>query len=215
MMGGVTTPPDLDARKAALRAEVRAARRDRSDDARADVEARLAVRLGLIPEIAALASDPGSGVVAVYASFGTEPRTGRIRDLLRLSGIRALLPVIRPDGGLDWAWDTGTVADGAVSPGVPEPTGPVVAEGMPGLVALGCRVVLTPALAVDLRGNRIGKAGGYYDRLFAALDGVDPALRPLLVAVVHDEDVVAEVPTGAYDRQVDAVLTPSRYVVLR
>ena len=214
MMGGVTLPADLDARKAMLREEVRARRRARPDDVRAGVDAALAVRLGSIPQIAALAADPGSGVVAVYASFGTEPRTGRMRDLLRLSGVRALLPVIRADGGLSWAWDGDALADGTVSPGVPEPTGPVVAEGMAGLVALGCRVVLAPALAVDLRGNRIGKAGGYYDRLFAGLDDVEAGRRPLLVAVVHDEDVVEEVPAGPYDRRVDAVLTPSRYVVL-
>ncbi len=215
MMGGVTPPPDLDERKTTVRADARARRRARSDDDRAEVDAGLAVRVGSIPEIAALAADPGSGVVAVYASFGTEPRTARMRDLFRLSGVRVLLPVIRADGGLDWAWDTGAVADGSVSPGVPEPTGPVVATGMSGLVALGCRVVLTPALAVDPEGNRIGKAGGYYDRLFAGLDDVEPAQRPLLVAVVHDDDVVDAVPTGPHDRRVDAILTPSGYVVLR
>lgn len=214
MMGRVTLPTDLDERKAALRAVVRAHRRARPADVRADVEARLAVRVGAIPQVAVLTASPAGGTVAVYASFGTEPGTGRMRDLFRLSGVRALLPVIRADGGLDWAWDTGPVADGAVSPGVPEPTGPVVGEGMQGLVALGCRVVLAPALAVDLHGNRIGKAGGYYDRLFAGLDDVDVALRPLLVAVVHDEDVVDAVPAGPHDRRVDAVLTPSRYVVL-
>jgi len=32
--------------------------------------------------------------------------------------------------------------------------------------------------------------------------------------VVHDEDVVDAVPAGPYDRRVDAILTPSRYVVL-
>ena len=213
-MGRVTLPPDLDQRKASLREQVRSRRRARSLEARTDVEARLAVRGGAIPEVAALVADPTSGTVAVYASFGTEPGTGRTRALLELSGVRALLPVIRADGGLDWAWDTGAVAAGAVSPGVPEPTGPVVGEEMAGLVALGCRVVLAPALAVDLRGNRIGKAGGYYDRLFGGLDDVDVALRPLLVAVVHDEDVVDAVPTGPHDRRVDAILSPSRYVVL-
>jgi len=208
----VTLPPE-DA-KAALREEVRARRRARSDHERADVEAQLAVRVGVIPEIAELVADPGSGCVAAYASYGTEPGTGRMRDLFELAGLRVLLPVIRSDGGLDFAWDSGTVALGPVSPGIPEPTGPVVASGMHGLVSLGCRVVLAPGLAVDLAGDRLGKAGGYYDRLFAELDDVDPVLRPVLVAVVHDDDVVTSVPTGSHDRRVDAVLTPTRYLRL-
>jgi len=208
----VTLPPDV--RKDALREQVRARRRSRPAHERADVEAQLAVRVGAVPEIAALVADPASGCVAAYASYGTEPGTGRLRDLLGLSGVRTLLPVIRADGGLDFAWDTGSVAPGAVSPSVPEPTGTPVAEGTAGLVAHGCRVVLTPALAVDMDGNRIGKAGGYYDRLFTELDSLDAAVRPLLVAVVHDDDIVDEVPTGPHDRRVDAVLTPTRYVRL-
>ena len=207
-------PSTLDDRKSELREAVRARRRSRTPDERDSVAARLAVQVGAIPAIAALVAAPGSGCVALYASFGTEPGTARLRALFELSGVRVLLPVIRPDGGLDWAWDTGAVGAGAVSPGVPEPTGPVAGHGMAGLVELGCTVVLAPALAVDMSGNRIGKAGGYYDRLFGELDGVDPARRPLLVAVVHDDDVVDEVPTGPHDRRVDAILTPSRYLDL-
>ena len=94
------------------------------------------------------------------------------------------------------------------------PSGPgnstdVVASGMPGLVALGCRVILAPALAVDVDGHRIGKAGGYYDRLLAGLDAVDPARRPIVVAVIHDDEVLDAVPVAAHDRSVDAALTPS------
>ena len=209
----MTLPPE-DA-KAVLRDQVRARRRAHDDHARAEVEAQLAVRVGAIPEIAALVADPASGCVAAYASYGTEPGTGRLRGLLELAGVRVVLPVIRGDGGLDFAWDTGTVDSGSVSPGVPEPTGPIAASGLDGLVALACRVALVPALAVDLQGNRLGKAGGYYDRLLANLHRLDAGSRPLLVAVVHDDDVVGSVPTEAHDVAVDAVLTPSRYLVLR
>ena len=211
--GRVTLPPSIDVRKAELRVHVRAQRRARSTEDRIEIDRLLAVRLGSITQIAALVADPGSGCVAAYASYGTEPGTGRLRGLLELSGVRVLLPVIRPDGGLAFAWDTGTVGDGTVSPGIPEPTTEPVAQSMADLAGLGCTVVLTPALAVDLRGRRIGKAGGYYDRLFAGLDHLDPTLHPWRVAVVHDDDVVDEVPTEPHDRSVDAILTPTRYLV--
>jgi 5-formyltetrahydrofolate cyclo-ligase len=86
---------------------------------------------------------------------------------------------------------------------------------MADLVALGCRVVLAPALAVDVHGNRIGKAGGYYDRFLAGLDDLHPAQRPVVVAVLHDDELVDDVPATAHDRPVDAVLTPTRYHRLR
>jgi 5-formyltetrahydrofolate cyclo-ligase len=123
--------------------------------------------------------------------------------------------VIRDDGDLDWAWDRGDLGPGAVSPGIPEPTGEIVGRGASGLVALGVRVLFAPALGVDLAGHRIGKAGGYYDRLLADLDTAAPAYRPLVVAVVHDDDLVETVPVQAHDRAVDAILTPTRYLDLR
>ena len=201
--------------KSALRERLRAGRRARDEAARAEVERLLAVRLGEVPGIAELVADPSRGCVTTYASFGTEPRTGALRALLAVSGVRVLLPVIRDDGLLDWADDSDDLSEDGVSKGIPEPTGEPVGTGMAGLLAAGCRVVLAPALGVDVHGNRIGKAGGYYDRLLAGLDDVDAAVRPLVVAVVHDDEVVDVVPAEAHDRPVDGVLTPSGFRRLR
>lgn len=213
--------PEPRERKAELREQVRARRRARDQTARDAVAAQLAVRVGAIPQIAALVADPASGCVAAYASFGTEPGTGPLRDLLALSGARVLLPVIGEDGGLDWGWDGGELATDGLSRGIPEPQGDVVGHGADGLRALGCRVVLVPALAVDGAGNRLGKGGGYYDRLLSALDA-HPDSAPLLCAVVHDDEVLDApdgpgpgIPVEPFDRPVDAVLTPSAYLPLR
>jgi 5-formyltetrahydrofolate cyclo-ligase len=203
----VTVP--VDDLKNELRGRVRAARRARDEAARDEVDRLLAVRVGEISAVAALVDGSLQGCVAAYAAYGTEPRTGRLRALLELSGVRVLLPVIRDNGGLDWADDGGPLHDDGVSKGIPEPTSDVVARGMPGLVELGCRVILAPALAVDLHGHRIGKAGGYYDRLLAGLDDVAPSQRPIVVAVVHDDEVLDDIPVAAHDRPVDAALTPS------
>ncbi|MFN8167603.1 MAG: 5-formyltetrahydrofolate cyclo-ligase [Candidatus Nanopelagicales bacterium] len=208
---------DVAVEKAALRGLVRGRRRARPDDERLAAARGLAVRVGAVPEVAALAADPSSGVVAAYASFGTEPGTDELRALLAVSGVRVLLPVIAEDGGLDWGWDHGELATTGVSLGIPEPQGDVVGHGADGLHQLGCRVVLVPALAVDLAGRRIGKGGGYYDRLIAALDA-HPGTAPLLCAVVHDDEVLDAdpgIPADPWDRPVDAVLTPERFLRLR
>jgi len=75
-------------------------------------------------------------------------------------------------------------------------------------------VLLVPALAVDGAGHRIGKAGGFYDRLLADRERLAPAARPLVVAVVHDDELLDAIPTEPHDERVDAVVTPRRYVVL-
>ena len=198
----------VDDLKNELRGRIRASRRARDEEARDEVDRLLALRVGEIPTVAALVEGTTTGCVAAYAAYGTEPRTGRMRALLELSGVRVLLPVIRDDGELDWADDGGPLHEDGVSKGIPEPSTDVVARGMAGLVDLGCRVVLAPALAVDVHGHRIGKAGGYYDRLLAGLDDVAPARRPLVVAVVHDDEVLDAIPVAAHDRPVDAALTP-------
>ena len=63
--------------------------------------------------------------------------------------------------------------------------------------------MLVPALAVDGMGRRLGKGGGHYDRSL-------PLARPgtPLVAVVRDEELVAELPTEPHDVVMTAALTP-------
>ncbi len=198
--------------KRVLRRELRERRGVRSEADRRAVDSALAVRAGEIPEIAALVDDPASGCLSAYASFGTEPGTVALRALLALSGVRVLLPVIESVGTLGWAWDTGDAVPraGSGSLAIPEPTGPIVGYGGAGLLDLGCRTVLVPALGIGYDGRRIGQGGGYYDRLFAELDG-DLRPPPRLVAVVHADELLEHVPGEEHDHAVDAVLTPSSY----
>lgn len=134
---------------------------------------------------------------AVYASFGTEPPTAAL--LAALAGRRVLLPVVLPDGDLDWAaWD-GRLPGG---------TAPIEPEGArlgPGAVA-ECDLVVVPALAVDRRGVRLGRGGGSYDRALRRARG-------LVVALLHDGELVDQLPEDAHDVRVGAVATPSRGVV--
>src|SRR5687767_6880935 len=78
--------------KAALRAAV-LADLDASDQAAGEAVAALLLRL---PEVA------GAGCVAAYASMGREVDTRPFLDSLVAKGVRVLLPVLRPDGSLDW-----------------------------------------------------------------------------------------------------------------
>jgi len=58
-------------------------------------------------------------------------------------------------------------------------------------------VVLTPGVGFDLRGNRLGRGKGYYDRAFR---GVLAGARRL--ALAYEFQVVPEIPAGPDDEQV-------------
>lgn len=185
------TTPDTDpsGAKAAARAEARARRRhgDPADPGR--LADQVMTLLGTLP---------GPARVTCYASYGTEPDTGALRSRLAAAGFEVLLPRVQGDA-LEW------VADGhettVSSMGIAEPDGPAV-----GLLPL--RAMLVPALAVTPQGARLGKGGGYYDRVLSGL-GDD---RPLVAAIVDDDDVIDVIPTQPHDRHVDAVITPSRII---
>lgn len=125
--------------------------------------------------------------VASYVAMGNEPaitpRPGW------------LLPVLRADDDLDWARFDGHLQRGRR--GLLEPPGPHL-----GIDAIAfAQLVLVPALSVDAEGYRLGRGGGSFDRSLVRATG-------LVVAVVHDEELVDEVPHEPHDVPVHAVVTP-------
>ena len=66
-------------------------------------------------------------------------------------------------------------------------------------------LVLVPGVAFDLRGHRLGRGRGFYDRLLAEARGVK-------CGVAFDEQIVNEIPVGPLDVQVDFILTATRCV---
>ena len=139
------------------------------------------------------------GPVAAYLSIGTEPGTGPL--LAALEGQDVLLPVLLPDGDLDWALAGDGLAAGPH--GLLEPCGPRLGRDAVGR----CTTVVVPALAVDRAGNRLGRGGGSYDRALAGLPG-----RVLRVGVALDGEIIVEVPAAPHDEPVDVVVTPTRTI---
>lgn len=141
--------------------------------------------------------------VAAYVPVGAEPGGSTLPTVLA-SHARVLLPVLLPDGDLDWAAYTGTLVDGPR--GLREPGGPPL--GPPAI--RDADLVLTPALAVDRRGFRLGRGGGSYDRALARLRGT-PAL---VLALLHEGELLDEVPAEPHDQPVHGVVLPGRSVLL-
>ena len=84
--------------------------------------------------------------------------------------------------------------------GLLEPAGPSLD---PSVIAES-RVIVVPALAVQHDGARLGRGAGFYDR---SLPLADPSA--LLIAVVRDDEVLDDVPTGAHDVTMTHIATPA------
>jgi 5-formyltetrahydrofolate cyclo-ligase len=64
------------------------------------------------------------------------------------------------------------------------------------------RVVLVPGLAFDRRGVRLGRGGGYYDRLLARLGP-----EVLVIGITADRIVDVDLPCEAHDAPMDRLAT--------
>lgn len=194
-----------DAAKALLRRELLARRGARPAQERSAAAAPLAERVLALPEVAVLR--PGA-TVAAYVAVGSEPPTSVLLAALALRGLRVLLPVLLPDGDLDWVV-TDPGADAALRPGprgLLEPAGPL---GGPDAVA-AADVLVVPGLAAGQDGVRMGRGGGSYDR--ALRRAGEGALRVLLL---WDGELREQVPALPHDEPVDVVVTPTSSLRLR
>jgi 5-formyltetrahydrofolate cyclo-ligase len=141
--------------------------------------------------------------VCGYVPVGAEPGSVAMLDALTAAGVRVLLPVARDGQPMQW----GDYVSGGLVPapfGLREPAPPWRPPGAIGAAS----VVLVPALAVDRRGNRLGRGAGFYDR---ALPLADPAAR--LIAVVRDDELIDEIPAEPHDIAMTHVLTPGLGVI--
>jgi 5-formyltetrahydrofolate cyclo-ligase len=192
--GAEPAPGGASAAKIALRDQLLTARRrrsllERSEDARA-----IALRLTAAPEVRRAAT------VAAYVAVGAEPGTAPLLHALLAAGKRVVLPVLLPDGDLDWAAYAGDQDLVSATRGLLEPGGARL-----GVDAIATAdVVLVPGLAVSARGERLGRGGGSYDRALARV----PA-GTFTCVLLRDEEVGVDVPVQPHDRPVTAAAHPS------
>jgi 5-formyltetrahydrofolate cyclo-ligase len=140
-----------------------------------------------------------AGTVAAYYSVGAEPDSRGLVFGRWKRGSYVLLPVLKPDGDLDWAAYEGPDSlvsgpRGLLEPGEP-PRGPEAVRR--------ADVVLVPALAVDRSGNRLGRGGGSFDRALARVAPLIP-----VIALLYDDELLDQVPAEPHDVRVRAVARP-------
>jgi len=187
---------DVEARKRALRAELRERRRVTPTAKRAADSAALTQNL------VDLVTDVGARSLSAYLSTPDEPDTRDFLTWTAEQGIRVLIPVSRTDGLLDWAPYDGDAEDTDVL-GMPTPTTELL-----GPIAINeVDLILVPAAAVDRTGMRMGWGMGYFDKTLGSMEACPP-----VYAVIFDDELVDSVPRERHDMPVTGVVTPSGIV---
>lgn len=141
-----------------------------------------------------------AGTVAAYWSIGAEPDTHGLLFGLWKRGSYVLLPLLLPDGDLDWASYEGPDSLRPGPRGLLEPSEPARGVG----AVCSADLVLVPALAVDRSGLRLGRGGGSYDRALARVGAQVPT-----VALLYDSELLDRVPAAPHDQRVRMVARPS------
>lgn len=141
---------------------------------------------------------PAATVVALYRAMGSELDTDALAMALEADGRRLCLPVvIQRDAAMVFrAWSPGEPLelDAAGCP-APLPLAEVVEPDL----------ILTPLLAFDAHGGRLGQGGGYYDRTFAARPDV------LRIGFAYAGQQVERLMLEPHDIRLHGVLTETGY----
>ena len=183
----------MDPSKTDLRTRLVSARSSLSDSERDAAGRSLRDAVLSLPEVTT------AGTVAAYYSVGSEPISRGLVYALWKRGTYVLLPVLRADGDLDWASYEGPDSLVPGPFGLLEPS-----EVLRGPEAVSrADVVLVPALAVSASGDRLGRGSGAYDRALARVGG--PVLT---LALLHDSELLPEIPAEPHDVPVRAVARP-------
>ncbi len=183
--------------KTQLRQAMKDQRNRLDPDTRADYATRICRRLLALDEIT------HAQTLFTYISIGSEVDTHLIinrlletnKTVLAPAGMNRGIMKARQLAGLD-SLSTGIL-------GIPEP--PDTGEAYAGDID----VILLPALAFTIRGDRLGQAGGYYDRFIAE----NP--QPIRIGLAFDIQIINHIPTQPHDQPVQLIVTESRTIKCR
>jgi len=150
--------------------------------------------------------DPAGKVAALYAGIGAEidPRRHLAAWLIEQGWTLALPRVEGEDGHMvfrQWAPGDALIQDeaGMTAPELSKP-------------ALAPDLVITPLLAFDRKGLRLGQGGGYYDR---ALEALRARKTVFMLGLGYVGQETHGLPVEAHDQRLDAILTESEYIAVQ
>ena len=141
-------------------------------------------------------------IVGGYRAQGAELDPWPLMAAFAKAGARLALPAaISLDAPLAFrAWTEGDPL---------EPDAAGIASPRAGAAEVQPDLVITPLLAFDRSGARMGQGGGHYDRTLEALRARGPVFA---LGLAYAGQQVARIPTEPHDQPLDAILTEKGYI---
>jgi 5-formyltetrahydrofolate cyclo-ligase len=144
--------------------------------------------------------------IAAYLAADGEMDPAPLLELLWSAGKQVYLPVLVPFSRQKLWFARFSPGDMLACNrfGIPEP----VRRNL--IKPLALDLVLTPLVAFDTAGHRIGMGGGFYDRTFAFLQRRQHWHKPNLVGLAYELQKQATIKPNSWDVPLDAIATETR-----
>jgi 5-formyltetrahydrofolate cyclo-ligase len=140
-----------------------------------------------------------------YMPMKTEPDCRSLIKKAWSAGKHVILPVCRPDQGLDLYAITHFNQTAAKSFGLHEPIPGLCGHPVPPDTL---DLVILPGAAFDPAGRRLGRGGGYFDRFLSRLRPGIP-----VIALAFDFQVLKGLPGEPHDLPVHQIVTETRHIL--
>jgi 5-formyltetrahydrofolate cyclo-ligase len=184
-----------------LRRNIRRQRRNLSPDVQQQAAIQAKQRLLQLLDELIVTGHP-INTVSLYFSGDGELDTTALFPALWQQGIQTCLPVLHPftPGNLLFLHYRADSPMTLNRFGIPEPKLDARQIVLPSQLD----VLLTPLVAFDTEGNRMGMGGGYYDRTLT-----NPHMKALAVGYAHDCQQVETLPLAPWDKPLPVIITPT------
>ncbi len=141
--------------------------------------------------------------IALYWPMGYELDTRPLISSLDDSNISLGLPLIQPEQNLLFKkWFPNqplkTSEFGTLSPYSSSAT-------------LLPNIIVVPIVAFDIKGNRLGRGGGHYDRTYAHLEKLNTNF--LYVGFAYSKQCIDKVPSSSHDLLLDVIVTEKNIII--
>jgi 5-formyltetrahydrofolate cyclo-ligase len=155
--------------------------------------------------LAKLFPEPAGKVAALYHGLGSEISPLILAGQMREAGWTLALPAVEDAEAARMvfrAWDPDRpLVHDAIGLRAPPPEQPVLEPDL----------VITPLLAFQADGVRLGQGGGYYDR---ALEALRARKSVFVLGLAYSGQQVENLPHEPHDQRLDAILTEKEYIAV-
>lgn len=144
-------------------------------------------------------------IIGSYSSFKNEIDMQNINAHLKALGHKVYLPVINSKikGHMDfYSYDEHHLVVNSF--GIKEPV--ALTENMADTAKL--ELLLVPMLAFDIKGNRLGMGGGYYDRILKRVSS-----DCLVIGIAHEFQKLQYIPVQSWDMPLDEAITEKEHYI--